>query len=82
MHATAPVPDPRAVRPDLSPTFAAIIAKLMAKDPDDRYQSGESLLADLHRLAPSRARCSRSATDDARRPAGRPETCWSAATRR
>jgi len=50
-HATAPVPDPRALRPELSPTLAAILAKLMAKDPDDRYQSGESLLADLERLS-------------------------------
>jgi diguanylate cyclase (GGDEF)-like protein len=50
LHATAPIPDPRAVRPELSPTFAAVIETLMAKDPDDRYQSGESLLADLERL--------------------------------
>jgi diguanylate cyclase (GGDEF)-like protein len=51
LHATAPVPDPRAIRPELSPTFAAIIGKLLAKDPDDRYQNGESLLADLQRLS-------------------------------
>src|SRR2546423_1742078 len=51
LHATAPVPDPRSVRPDLSPTLAAIIRRLAAKDPDDRYQSGESLLADLARLS-------------------------------
>jgi diguanylate cyclase (GGDEF)-like protein len=50
-HATAPVPDARARCPDLSPTMAAIIATLMAKDPDDRYQSGQSLLSDLRRLA-------------------------------
>jgi tetratricopeptide (TPR) repeat protein/predicted Ser/Thr protein kinase len=51
MHATAPVPDPRSIRPGLSATLAAVIGKLMAKDPGDRYQNGESLLADLHRLA-------------------------------
>ena len=51
LHATAPVPDAREMSPDLSPTLAAIIATLMAKDPDDRYQTGESLLADLRRLA-------------------------------
>ncbi len=50
LHAMAPVPDPRSIRPELSPTFAAIVGKLMAKDPDDRYQTGESLLADLTRL--------------------------------
>ncbi|HEU4425198.1 MAG TPA: AAA family ATPase, partial [Pilimelia sp.] len=51
LHATAPVPDPRAIRPELTPTLAAIIGKLMAKDPDDRYVNGECLLADLRRLA-------------------------------
>ncbi|HEU4426696.1 MAG TPA: diguanylate cyclase [Pilimelia sp.] len=50
LHATAPIPDPRSLRPELSPTFAAIVRRLMAKDPDDRYQSGDSLLADLQRL--------------------------------
>ncbi|HEU4424256.1 MAG TPA: AAA family ATPase [Pilimelia sp.] len=50
MHASAPVPDPRSVRPGLSSTFAAIVGKLIAKDPEDRYSSGESLLADLRRL--------------------------------
>jgi eukaryotic-like serine/threonine-protein kinase len=50
-HATAPIPDARALCPDVSATMAAIIATLMAKDPDDRYQSGESLLVDLRRLA-------------------------------
>ncbi|MGC9665842.1 diguanylate cyclase [Planosporangium sp. 12N6] len=50
LHATAPVPDLRAVRPEVSATFAAIVAKLLAKDPDDRYTTGESLLVDLERL--------------------------------
>ncbi|GAA2642553.1 hypothetical protein Adu01nite_24980 [Paractinoplanes durhamensis] len=50
-HATAPIPDARTRCPGLSPTMAGIIATLMAKDPDDRYQSGESLLSDLGRLA-------------------------------
>jgi diguanylate cyclase (GGDEF)-like protein len=51
LHAMAPVPDPRSIRPELSPTFAAIVRMLMAKDPDDRYQTGESLLGDLTRLS-------------------------------
>jgi diguanylate cyclase (GGDEF)-like protein len=51
LHATAPIPDPRARAPELTPTMAAIISTLLAKDPDDRYQSGEALLADLRRLA-------------------------------
>ncbi|HEX5198962.1 MAG TPA: diguanylate cyclase [Actinoplanes sp.] len=51
LHATAPIPDARELCPELSATMAAIVATLMAKDPDDRYQSGEALLADLRRLA-------------------------------
>ncbi|GII23096.1 diguanylate cyclase [Planosporangium mesophilum] len=50
LHATTPAPDLRTARPDVSQTFAAIIHKLLAKDPDDRYPNGESLLADLERL--------------------------------
>ncbi|MET0492007.1 MAG: diguanylate cyclase [Actinoplanes sp.] len=50
LHATAPVPDPRALAPGLGATFAAIIVRLLAKDPDDRYQSAGGLLADLERL--------------------------------
>jgi diguanylate cyclase (GGDEF)-like protein len=50
-HATAPVPDARRLRPELSATLAAIIGTLMTKDPDDRYQSGDGLLTDLRRLA-------------------------------
>jgi diguanylate cyclase (GGDEF)-like protein len=50
-HAAAPVPDARALSPELSPAMASIIATLMAKDPDDRYQSGEGLLTDLRQLA-------------------------------
>ncbi|UQU66977.1 diguanylate cyclase [Couchioplanes caeruleus] len=51
LHATAPVPDPRALSPGLGATFAAVIVRLLAKDPDDRYQSAAGLLADLRRLA-------------------------------
>ncbi|GIF02109.1 hypothetical protein Ari01nite_95730 [Paractinoplanes rishiriensis] len=47
LHAVAPVPDPRDAAPALSPALAGIIRKLLAKDPDDRYQSGTGLLADL-----------------------------------
>jgi diguanylate cyclase (GGDEF)-like protein len=63
-HATAAIPDPRAARPDLSPTLAAIIGTLMAKDPDDRYQSGEGLLTDLQRLATHPGLAFSVATDD------------------
>jgi predicted ATPase len=39
------------LRPEISPVFAAVVAKLLAKDPDHRYQSGEGLIDDLERLA-------------------------------
>ena len=51
LHAGAIPPDPRATRPDVPDLLAGLIAKLLAKDPDDRYQSGAALVADLHRLA-------------------------------
>ncbi len=41
----------RDLNPDISPALDTIIAKLLAKDPSDRYQSGRSLLADLRTLA-------------------------------
>ena len=50
-HAVQAPRDLRKVRPEISPVLAAIIHKLIAKDPDDRYQSGEGLLADLTDLA-------------------------------
>jgi len=50
MHASAPVPKLRDLGADVSPALSAIIHKLLSKDPDDRYQSGASLAADLRRL--------------------------------
>jgi len=40
-------PPPRAVMPELSEETAAVICRMMAKDPDDRYDSFEALEADL-----------------------------------
>ncbi|HEX2675257.1 MAG TPA: AAA family ATPase, partial [Polyangiales bacterium] len=50
MHATVPAADLRRVREDLSPAFALLVAKLLAKDPDDRHASAELLAAELRRL--------------------------------
>ncbi len=50
LHTVAPPPDVLALRPQLSPGLAAVVAKLLAKDPDDRYQNGDGLVADLARL--------------------------------
>jgi diguanylate cyclase (GGDEF)-like protein len=51
MHATLPAPDVRSVRPEVPAALAGIVAKLLAKDPDDRYQSAAGLVFDLRRLA-------------------------------
>ena len=58
MHATVPAPDPRTLCPDLSDRFATVIRRLLAKDPDDRFQTAGELLAALSRLpaAPPHAR--------------------------
>ncbi|WP_169792472.1 diguanylate cyclase [Actinoplanes rectilineatus] len=37
--------------PHVPPLFAAMVARLLAKDPDRRYQSADGLLHDLRRLA-------------------------------
>ena len=38
------------VRPDLPPELCAVVHKMMAKDPDQRYQTGRELLKDLARV--------------------------------
>ena len=50
-HAVVPAPDVRHREPTVSPALAAIIARLLAKDPDDRYQTAEGLLSDLNQLS-------------------------------
>jgi len=50
LHATVPAPDPRARNPRLSPEFAALIGRLLAKDPDDRYPAAEQVAEHLRRL--------------------------------
>ncbi|MCB9754711.1 MAG: protein kinase [Myxococcales bacterium] len=48
MHATATPPELTAL--GVAPALAGIVATLLAKDPDDRYQSAALLLAELARL--------------------------------
>ncbi|MEW6278625.1 MAG: diguanylate cyclase [Candidatus Eremiobacterota bacterium] len=50
LHATQPVPPPTGRNPNLSPALEAILLKLLAKDPDDRYATAEDLAYDLERL--------------------------------
>ena len=46
-HKTEKARDVRELNVQVSPGFAAIISKCLAKAPGDRYQTGEELLADL-----------------------------------
>jgi len=39
-HTVEAPPDVRDLRPEVSAGFAAIVTRLLAKDPDDRYQTG------------------------------------------
>ena len=46
-HATSPPPDPRHVNDRVPEAIVAVIQRLMAKRPIDRYQTPEELIADL-----------------------------------
>ncbi|OGS09170.1 MAG: hypothetical protein A2270_06595 [Elusimicrobia bacterium RIFOXYA12_FULL_51_18] len=45
-----PYPDPLLVRPDLPKDIAPIIDKALKKNPDERYQTGAEMAADIRRL--------------------------------
>lgn len=45
-----PPPDPRAIRPETPEPWAALLSKLLAKKPDQRFQSAQELLAALDEL--------------------------------
>ena len=50
MHVVAPLPDPREYVPDLPQSLCGLIAKMMAREPEDRYQSAEELLSAMGQL--------------------------------
>ena len=50
-HAAVAAPNIHAQRPEIRPLVSDIIGKLLAKDPDDRYQTSLGLLWDLDHLA-------------------------------
>jgi diguanylate cyclase (GGDEF)-like protein len=47
LHLAAPVPDLAELRPGIDPALHAVVTRLLAKDPDDRYPDAATLLADL-----------------------------------
>ncbi len=50
-HGNTPPPDPRGLRPQVSENLTAIVHKMLAKLPEDRYQNSMDLIADLRELA-------------------------------
>ncbi|WP_372898011.1 serine/threonine-protein kinase, partial [Stieleria sp.] len=50
-HGNAPLPNPKTLRPDLPDEAIAVMHRMMAKDPQSRYQNARDLLADLSELA-------------------------------
>lgn len=50
-HGNAPPPDPRGLRPEVSDNLTAVLHKMLAKRPADRYRRPVDLIADLHELA-------------------------------
>jgi predicted Ser/Thr protein kinase len=49
-HVSEPLPMPRVVKPELPEGMERIILKAMAKNPDDRFQSADEMLAQLDNL--------------------------------
>jgi diguanylate cyclase (GGDEF)-like protein len=50
LHATVPPPDLTELVPDVPAGLATVVATLLAKDPDDRYDDADQFLADLDRV--------------------------------
>jgi WD40 repeat protein len=46
-HREQPLPSPRAVRPDVPPELAAVVARMLAKKPEQRYQTPGEVAAAL-----------------------------------
>lgn len=46
-HTLEPVPNILQARPDLNPTWQDVIARSMAKEPSDRYETAPELAADV-----------------------------------
>jgi serine/threonine-protein kinase len=49
-HADQPIPDPRSFRTDISAEAAAIIARCLAKNPQDRFPDSGALLSEMQRV--------------------------------
>ncbi|MEX2287239.1 MAG: serine/threonine-protein kinase [Planctomycetaceae bacterium] len=52
-HQDAKLPDPREKNPNISRQLAAVVQKMMASNPDERYQRPDDVMADLMIIAGS-----------------------------
>lgn len=50
-HGNSPPPDARQLRPEVSQNLARVIEKMLAKNPNERYQTAGDLIADLQEVA-------------------------------
>ncbi len=50
-HGNSPPPDARLLRTEVSDDLMAVIRKMLAKSPDDRYQNAMDLILDLRQIA-------------------------------
>lgn len=92
-HSSTPVPDITEVRPDLPAGIEAVIWRILAKDPAERYPSAGALAADLRRVLAAGGMVKADAADEPARPfnpptpsaprtvelAGRAESTWEGA---
>jgi serine/threonine-protein kinase len=49
-HVIEPLPDPRQFVPDLPPSLCVLLARALAKEPEDRYPDAEALIAAIDGL--------------------------------
>ena len=63
-HAIKPIPDPRDKNPNVPEGLTAVISRLMAKKPDDRYQTPAELIDDLDHAKLTQAAISREIFSD------------------
>ncbi len=75
-HGSAPPPNAQDLRADVSDDLVAVLQKMLAKMPDDRYQTASDLTADLHEVAvrDGLSRCESLSPIETRRP--KPVLTW------
>lgn len=63
-HAIKPIPDPREMNPQVSEGLTAVLRRMMAKKPEDRYQTPADLIEELNHAKLTQASISREIFSD------------------